>query len=655
MQYSTLWGRSLCLATPAPAALPLRRAPTLCALLLLAGLAAGCGDDSSHTPVPDAATDGTLPDARTDADIPPDAGTPQCEAPTGDGQLEGSLRRWMPLEVRLTGPTAAEDDSGPNPFLDYRLQVSFTAPSGRVYVVPGFFHGDGAGGTTGDVWAARFNPDEEGDWSYTVQFRSGTEVAVDLDSSAGTAETPDGQSGTFCIEAPGPGATGFYARGRLEYVNAHYLQTQDGSWWIKGGADSPENFLGYVGFDNTVDQPGGAGTTGLTDGLHSYDPHVGDWQPGDPDWSGGAGRGIIGALNYLASEQVNSVYFLPCNLGGDGRETYPYIDPADLLHFDLSKLAQWELVFDHAQSLGIALHFVLNETEDGNENLHDNGNLGVQRKLYYRELVARFGHHLALFWNLGEENDYGSVQQIEFATWLRDTDPVGHPITVHTHLDQPAAQYDPLVGDPHFELTSIQLAPDNAGDYTETWRFESADAGRPWVVMLDEISPAGTGVTDTNAADIRKRTLWPALLSGAGGVEWYFGYHDLPLGGDLRCEDFRTREPMWRVTRHARRFVLDHLPFWEMRPADELLTGETGDGGEVFAKEGEVYAIYLPDASSAGTLDLSATSGNFALQWFSPRDGTFDGLTQTVTASAAVDLGSPPADPTQDWVVLLQR
>jgi hypothetical protein len=31
------------------------------------------------------------------------------------------------------------------------------------------------------------------------------------------------------------------------------------------------------------------------------------------------------------------------------------------------------------------------------------GHTGVQRRVYLRELVARFGHHLAVTWNLGEE------------------------------------------------------------------------------------------------------------------------------------------------------------------------------------------------------------------------------------------------------------
>ena len=61
-------------------------------------------------------------------------------------------------------------------------------------------------------------------------------------------------------------------------------------------------------------------------------------------------------------------------------------------------------------------------------------------------------------------------------------------------------------------------------------------------------------------------------LSGAAGVEWYFGYQPLPIGGDLDVEDFRTRAPMWRSMRIARQFIQTHLPFSAMRPADELLS-----------------------------------------------------------------------------------
>ena len=597
-----------------------------------------CGDDGS----PPGGDDGGQ---RTDGSMVADGAAPDLGPPI---ECDVEERVWQPFDRTFTGPAAAETDAAPNPFIDYRLEVTFTSPSGSTFRVPGYFDGDGEGGASGDVYRVHFTAPEAGEWTYAVSFASGEGIALDPDAT-GTPEGPDGASGTICVGHPDLTAPGFLAHGRLSYVGEHYLRHQDGSYWIKGGADSPENFLGYVGFDDVEDQEGGANTDGLVDGLHRYEPHIDDWEEGDPDWGDGAGRGIIGALNYLASQEVNSIYFLPCNLGGDGRDTHPYVAPDDLTHFDLSRLRQWQIVFDHAERLGIALHFVLSETETGNENLHDGGTLGEQRRVFYREMVARFAHHNAVFWNIGEENDYGPTRQREFAAFIDALDPYDNPTTVHTHVDRPHDQYDELVGDEHFDLTSLQLNPDNAEAFTETWRRESAAAGRPWVVMLDEISPAGVGVTDENAADIRERTLWPALMSGSGGVEWYFGYHPLPLGGDMRTEDFRTREEMWLYTRNALRFFRENLPYWEMEPRDSLLSGAEGD---VFAKDG-VYAVYLRSGSSGAQLDLGSATGSLTVRWFDPRAGTFVGDAATVDAGAPIDL-TPPSDTDLDWVALVE-
>jgi len=99
------------------------------------------------------------------------------------------------------------------------------------------------------------------------------------------------------------------------------------------------------------------------------------------------------------------------------------------------------------------------------------------------------------------------------------------------------------------------------------------------------------------------------------------------------------------------------LPFWEMQPADHLLFGESGTygGGEVFAKPNVAYAVYLPDASSTGVVDLSGATGQFSLRWFDPRKGLFTGSTSTVTAGGNLTLGSPPYSSSEDWVALLTR
>ena len=63
--------------------------------------------------------------------------------------INGDRVKWHPITISFAGPLANETDDSPNPFLDYRLQVTFTGPSGQNYLVPGFFDGDGNGGGGG--------------------------------------------------------------------------------------------------------------------------------------------------------------------------------------------------------------------------------------------------------------------------------------------------------------------------------------------------------------------------------------------------------------------------------------------------------------------------------------------------------------------------
>ena len=162
-----------------------------------------------------------------------------------------AYKKWHPLELHFQGPTAREMDNEPNPFLDYRLQVLFTSPGGAQYDVPGFYQGDGSGGGDGNVWSVRFTPDKVGEWSFKTFFRAGKNIAVDLAPSAGHPIAFDGQQGSFHVESPESDSPDLLTRGRLEYADSYYLKFADGPYWIKGGCDSPEDFLAYQGFDNT--------------------------------------------------------------------------------------------------------------------------------------------------------------------------------------------------------------------------------------------------------------------------------------------------------------------------------------------------------------------------------------------------------------------
>lgn len=575
--------------------------------------------------------------------------------------IEGDLGKWHAVAIHFSGPKASELDDDPNPFLDYRLRVEFRGASGRKTVVGGYFDGDGKGGASGQVWTVRFTPDEAGPWSFKASLRRGKNVAVDLDPDAGRSAAFDGQGGSFRVRDRDPKAPGFLGLGRLEYAGGHYLKFRDGPYWIKGGADSPEDFLAYAGFDNT--------RSGSKYGPKTYGQHVRDWRAGDPDWGNGKGKGIVGALNYLASQRVNLIYFLPMNIGGDGKNVWPFagrVDPSgnesnDNVHYDLGKLRQWEIVFEHAQRKGIVLHFVFNEAERPNKMELGGKELTTERKLFYREMIARFGHHNAVIWNICEEYNIGGLNLEasnvkNFARYIQAQDPYDHPITVH-HAGTAADALKSFLGDPLFSITSIQIGKKDIEPVVEAFRKLTREAGRPLPVAVDEFTVTTVGTAWLPVYDViplRKEKLWPAYLSG-GQVEFI-------LAGLLEVEDFRKSEDLWNYVWFARKFMEENLPFWEMEPADDLLAGETvyegktsTNDGQVFAKTGECYAVYFPVASQTGHLDLSAAKGEFEKRWYNPRTGEFEGKPETISGGAKIEIGPPPASPADDWVMLVKR
>ena len=568
-------------------------------------------------------------------------------------EVAGALQRWHPVTLTFQGPHADERGTT-NPFRDFRLEVTFRhAGSGTTRVVPGYFAADGnaaeSGASAGTGWRAHLTPAETGEWSWTASFRAGRDVAI-LGPDAGAPTAFDGATGSFTVTEAERSGRDFRGRGMLRYVGGHHLRFENGDWFLKGGVDSPETLLAYEDFDGTRVHEG-------SQILKRYAAHLRDWRDGDPTWRGGRGKGLIGALNYLASEGLNGISFLTMNVEGDGRNVWPWIAPDARDRYDVSKLAQWERVFTHADSLGLHLHFKTQETE--NDQLLDGGALGPERRLYYRELVARFGHHLALNWNLGEENDaweeladptQNTVRS--YAAYLRELDPYDHPIVIHSYPQQQAEVYGPLLG-PESPLTgvSLQTAFDRVHADTRRWVEASRAAGRPWVVANDEQGSADVGVTPDGAGNnhdaIRHQALWGNLMAGGAGVEYYFGYR-FPHS-DLNLEDFRSRDRFYDYTRHALAFFEEHLSFWEMEALPD-----PGPGVFALGKVGEVYALYLPPGSPA-SLALPGR-GRYTVRWYDPREGGAlqAGSVATVTATgAAVSLGSPPR-PDGDWVILLR-
>ncbi len=596
----------------------------------------------------------------------------------GDGtiQLEGELRQWHKVTLSMAGPFATEKQETPNPYLDLRMTVQFTHESGSPsYEVPGYFAADGnaaqTGANAGNIWRAHLSPDKAGRWDYTVSFISGKMTTLADVPWAIPLDPYHKRKGSFQVLASDKTGRDFRAKGRLEYVGEHFLRFKgDGSYFLKAGADAPETLLAYEDFDDTYT---------VKTKLKTWSAHEKDWKKGDPVWKGEKGKGLIGALNYLSAKGANAFSFLTYNAGGDGDNVWPFVKRETKYNYDCSKLDQWQIVFDHAQKLGLYLHFKLQETEN-DDHTHgkkasvpeslDGGALGPQRRLYLREMIARYGYLLALNWNLGEENTQSKEQRQAMAAYIDELDPYNHNIVLHTFPRQQNQVYNPLLGDASV-LTGVSLQNDWKATHRLTlqWREKSAEAGRPWVVANDEQGSASQGVPPDpgyqgyqanqiayDLHDIRKQVLWGNLMAGGAGVEYYFGYK-LPEN-DLVCEDFRSRDQSWDYCRIALDFFQDlSIPFWEMENRNALIgNSEHTKEKMCLAKEGEIYLIYLAYAETTD-LDLSAVSGKFTVEWFNPRKGGAlgRGKVKRVKGGKVVSLGKAPLDRGEDWMVVVRK
>lgn len=609
----------------------------------------------------------------------------------GSVTVTGELKTWHKVTLTFDGPTATETDAK-NPFLDYRLSVTFHKGDKHI-VVPGYFAADGAAANTsasrGTKWRVHFRPDETGRWQYSVSFRTGAGVALKLDAdntgSAGGSPL-DGRQGTFIVRESDKVAPDLRAPdlGRVVYNGSHVLSyAGSGTLYVKAGEGSPENFLAYHEFDQTADAKDTGFDDGLVKGLHQYAPHKKDFVAGDPTWQGGKGKGILGVINYLAGQGLNSVYFLTFNIGpkediqrgeprenqaracGDGGDTWPWIDPTERLRFDVSKLDQWDRVFTHMNDKGLGLTFMLAEAEN-EEALDDDATtaMGPERALYYREMVARFGHHLNIMWVPAEETGTyaapGIVERNKVRMKrLRELDPYDHPLGLHNGK----VKLEDYVGCPDMTYYSYQSHQEECHDiFPDILKLRQGNDRVPprWVIMNDEQGRGYSGVgTNTENWDpgfvvTCREALWGTFMAGGTGVSWYHGGRYPQGDGD--CEDFSQRSDLFRLTRYALGFLRENdIPLQTMRNQQDLLVDATDR--RCLAQAGSVYIVQLTRGADSAALKLGSVpaSSRFSVTWFDPLQGrTQASSVSSVRGGGIISIGTPPYATGRDWIALVQ-
>lgn len=582
-------------------------------------------------------------------------------------------QNWHAVTIDFNGPELSETDSD-NPFTNYRLDVEFKNDKGQ-RKIRGFFAADGnaanTGADKGNVWRVRFTPHLEGRWTYSAVLRKADNIAIAESISDAEVVPITNDKGEFFVVGSDKELPDFRAYGFLAADGPYFRFRNSDKYWIKAGANSPENMLGFFEFDGTYrhGQNEREGEASAGSELHRFQAHAQDWQLGDPTWQNGKGKNLFGAYNYLASKGMNTNYFLTMNINGDGKDVWPFINHEDFTRFDVSKLAQWNMLFDHMQAKGILLHMVIQETE--NERLFDDGDTGPQRKLYFNELIARFAHHPALIWNLGEENgpaEWSPVAQSDeqrkaMSSYLKQADPYQHSVLLHTHSTPEGKEeiLSPQLGHMPLDGLSFQVEKrEMVNGEVQHWREKSKEANNEWLITMDEIGLWQNGAkpdsVDPTHDTLRRYALWGSLMGGGAGVEWYFGAKHPAT--DLTSEDWRLRDRLWTITNHARLFFEEHLPYWSMHANNKLVDQKDA---YAFAKRDEVYAVYLPTIK-ATKIDLSEASGKFKVRWFDPLNGgeLQSGSKDELSGGSLVNLGQPPKNSEtentkRDWVVLLQR
>jgi uncharacterized protein YjdB len=305
--------------------------------------------------------------------------------------------------------------------------------------------------------------------------------------------------------------------------------------------------------------------------------------------------------------------------------------------------------------VGINADLYLCESE--NAFTLNSGNMGLERSIYYREFVARFGFKLATRYNLGEENGLSTAQMKANTDYLAGLDPYNHPVGSHCYHDIPGmdAKYLPMLGYPNFDGAWMQLH-NNKNIHLETkrWLRLSRETNRKWVVSNDE----SWAIAETNITNA-EQLVWKQIMAGGEGMDMYLGYNDITYN-DISIEDFhRMNNTLKYLISPKNLFSLPEINVHlsTMSSQDILVDNDSLDIAPFcFAKAGTAYVLYGTNGGNL-QIDLRGQAGKtFNVAWWDPRNGAAlqNGSILTVNGgSDNTDIVNPPNSITSSWAAVV--
>ena len=567
---------------------------------------------------------------------------------TGDGPNGTDMMLFHKIVLTVDGPAGAENKAT---FQDNRMTVDFVN-GGTTVTVSGYFAADGdaanTSATSGNKWRCNFRPEKTGTWTYKINFRTGTDIALKLntDVSGSTAIAPDGTTGSFNIVASNKTGKDFRnpQRGPLKNINKHYYKyAGSDNYFVRGGIGVPEALFSYSDFDNTP-------------AAKPFTAHASHYNLNpSPEllWAGDKGKNLMGAANYNIQQGGNTLYGVMFNIDGDGTDSrFPWITATDCESFDVSKLEQWDRVLTHFNNVGVAFIFMFAETE--NETSLTNSQL----KLWYREAAARFGHNAAISFVLCEEMKQTLAPSVlTLMDFLIDVDGHKSPVGAHTPAGPNAYKkyYQPMADAKSGNYACIQTKETNYADIYSTTKLVrdwSVGSGKtPLVVCTDEARDAGQVLPKVDSQDPNHDTdrinaIWGNLMAGGMGLSFYTTAN----GGDINTVSFVEWKGLLNQCGAAVNFFWDNnIPLGDMAPTDALVTGATGS--HCLSAKGRAYVIHLPEGGNA-SLNLAGVTGKLKVSWLDTKTGEMkNGSVTEVTGGGVVSLGNAPAGLPTDKVI----
>jgi hypothetical protein len=514
------------------------------------------------------------------------------------------IPQWTVFETTLKSARHYDD-----PFWELMVEVHLTAPSGREQIVDAFW--DGA-----DIWRVRFSPDELGEWRWSSHCSNPADAGLHA------------RQGRF-RSVPYTGDNPLYQNGPLRRSEdrRHFVHT-DGKpfFWLGDTAwngvlrSREKDWQRYL-------------QTRRQQGFTAIQFVSTQWR--------GCSRDPIGEAAFAGSDRIRL-----------SPQFFQRLDP---------KVAA---INDHGLVAAPVLLWALQKDDPG-QALSERAAIRL-----VRYLVARWEAY-SVVWILGGDGDYRGThaqrwKHIGNAVWGQRHDRL---VTMHPCGQQWVG--DEFRAEPWFDFIGYQSGHGDASAHL-LWLIKGPPATE-WdkepilpVVNLEpnyELHPAYHSQKPFTDREVRRAAYWSLIIAPTAGVT--FGHNaiwvwaeqpEVPEGhaaiGTVPPWDAGLDTPGVRSMALLRRFF-DALPWWELRPAPELLAEQPGlrDPRRFVAaamtQDKKLAVVYLPQGHSI-ELRAALLGRPTVARWFNPRAGAWTDAGQVNGATQS--FATPDKN---DWILYI--